>query len=367
MAAKRKVDRSFLIVSILLVVGGFFIFSSASLGLLTKGSSIFQAVTFNQVVLGLIGGTIAAVVASKIPYPFIRKNAFYIYIGAIVIMCLIFVPGLGMFHGGAKRWISIAGFSFQPAEIYKIAFVVYLAAWLASVKQKVSTFKFGTLPLLILFTITAGLILTQPDTDTFMIIILSGFAMFFVAGGNIKHMLVIGLIGIMGLTVLVYERPYLMKRINTFFDPTADSTGSGYQIQQSLIAIGSGGITGRGFGQSIQKFNFLPEPIGDSIFAVAGEEFGLIGSSLIVFLYLLFAIRGYKIATRTPDSFSGLVVIGLISLIVLQSFLNIAAMLAIIPLSGTPLLFISHGGTALFFSLLSVGIILGISKYKKAS
>ncbi len=367
MAVRKKVDRLFLIVSILLVVSGFFIFSSASLGLLTKGSSMFQAVTFNQVVLGLIGGTIAATIASRIPYQYLRKYSFYIYIASIILMCLIFIPGLGMFHGGARRWISIAGFSFQPAEIYKIAFVVYLATWLASVKQKVSTFKFGTLPLLILLAITAGLILAQPDTDTFMIIVLSGFAMFFAAGGNIKHMLVIGLIGIIGLTVLVYERPYLMKRINTFFDPTTDSTGSGYQIQQSLIAIGSGGVTGRGFGQSIQKFNFLPEPIGDSIFAVAGEEFGLIGSSIIVLLYLLFAVRGYKIATRTPDSFSGLVVIGLISLIVLQSFLNIAAMLAIIPLSGTPLLFISHGGTALFFSLLSVGIILGISKARKTS
>lgn len=366
MATRRKVDRPFLIVSILLVVGGFFIFSSASLGLLTKGSSMFQAVTFNQIVLGLIGGTIAAIVATKVPHQFLRRHAFYIFIAAIVIMCLVFVPGLGMFHGGARRWISLAGFSFQPAEIYKIAFVVYLAAWLASVKQKVNTFKYGTLPLLILFAITAGLILSQPDTDTFMIIILSGFAMFFAAGGNIKHMLVIGLIGIIGLTVLVHERPYLMKRFSTFFDPTTDSLGSGYQIQQSLIAIGSGGVTGRGFGQSIQKFNFLPEPIGDSIFAVAGEEFGLIGSAIIVLLYLTFAIRGYKIATKTPDSFSGLVVIGLISLIVLQSFLNIAAMLAIIPLSGTPLLFISHGGTALFFALLSVGIVLGISKSKKA-
>jgi cell division protein FtsW len=151
----------------------------------------------------------------------------------------------------------------------------------------------------------------------------------------------------------------------TFMDPSKDPTGSGYQIQQSLIAVGSGGIFGRGFGQSIQKFNFLPEPIGDSIFAVAAEEFGFVGSSIIVLLYLLFTLQGYRIAVRAQDLFGTYLVVGIITLIIIQSYLNISAMLAITPLSGTPLLFISHGGTALFFALSSVGIVLNVSKYQK--
>ena len=146
--------------------------------------------------------------------------------------------------------------------------------------------------------------------------------------------------------------------------PANDPTGSGYQIQQSLIAIGSGGVFGRGFGQSIQKFNFLPEPIGDSIFAVASEEFGFVGSVLIILLYLVFTFQGLRIAARAPDTFSALLVVGIIILITSQSFFNIAAMLAITPLSGTPLLFISHGGTALFFALASVGVVLNISRYQ---
>ena len=205
----------------------------------------------------------------------------------------------------------------------------------------------------------------QPDTETFLVIAASAVAIYLAAGGQWKHLFIIGLIGAIGLGVLVYERPYLQQRINTFIDPAKDPTGSGYQIQQSLIAIGSGGLTGRGLGQSTQKFAFLPEPIGDSIFAVAAEEFGFVGSVLIIILYILFAFQALRIAGRVQDPFSSYVIIGIVVLIVLQSFMNIAAMLAIVPLSGTPLLFISHGGTALFFTMASVGIILNISKYQK--
>jgi cell division protein FtsW len=156
-----------------------------------------------------------------------------------------------------------------------------------------------------------------------------------------------------------------MERVKTFIDPSKDRQGSSYQIEQSLIAIGSGGVFGRGFGQSVQKFKFLPEPIGDSIFAVASEEFGFVGSFAIIILYLLFTFQGFKVAIRSTEMYGSLLAVGIIVLIALQSFLNIAAMLAIIPLSGTPLLFISHGGTALFFALASVGIVINISRFQK--
>ncbi|MES3005542.1 MAG: putative peptidoglycan glycosyltransferase FtsW [Patescibacteria group bacterium] len=365
MKKNKHVDRPFLIITAILVIVGFFIFSSASLGLLARGSGKFMAVTFNQVVFGLIGGTIAAIVTSLIPYTFWRKYAFYLYIASIVLMILVFIPHIGLCLKGACRWIDINGnATVQPSEVYKIGFVMYLAAWLASVKHKVATFKLGTLPFLILIGLTAGLVLMQPDTDTFLVITLAGLAVFITAGGKWRDMIIMGLIGAIALGGLVMARPYLMDRIETYINPAADPTGNGYQIQQSLIAIGSGGIFGRGFGQSIQKFNFLPEPIGDSIFAVAAEEFGFVGSVIIILLYLAFIFQGYRIATKAPDIFSALMVVGIVTLIGVQSFLNIAAMLAITPLSGTPLLFISHGGTALFFALASVGIVLNISRYQ---
>ncbi|MEI6042362.1 MAG: FtsW/RodA/SpoVE family cell cycle protein [bacterium] len=359
------VDKIFLFLTIILVIVGFFIFYSASLGLLAGGTVKFMSVTFNQIVFGILGGGIAATITAFIPYTFWRKWGFLFFGGSVVLMLLVFVPHVGIFHGGARRWIGFGGASMQPAEFYKIGFVLYTAAWFASVKQKASTLKFGTIPLIILIALSAGLILMQPDTETFLVVAASAVAIYLVSGGQWKHLFLIAGVGAIGLAVLVSQRPYLQQRISTFMDPSKDATGSGYQIQQSLIAIGSGGLTGRGFGQSTQKFAFLPEPIGDSIFAVASEEFGFVGSVAIILLYIMFAFQALRIATRVPDPFGAYVIVGIIVLIVLQSFMNIAAMLAIVPLSGTPLLFISHGGTALFFTMASAGIILNISRYQK--
>lgn len=364
-AHARKVDKTFLFLTAILVLLGITIFSSASLGLLTSNEAKFQAVTFNQIVLGLVGGSVSAFIFSRINYQVWRTYAFYIFIIGAISMILVFIPGLGICTKGACRWVDLGPITFQPAEIYKLAFVMYTAAWFASVRQKVNTFKLGTAPFLFLIAISGILVLMQPDTDTFMVIGAAGLAVFVTAGGRWRDMIIMGLIGAILLAGLVATRPYLKQRIMTFMDPSKDPTGSGYQIQQSLIAIGSGGLFGRGFGQSIQKFNFLPEPIGDSIFAVAAEEFGFVGSSIIVLLYLLFTLQGFRIAVRSQDLFGTYLVVGIVTLIIIQSYLNISAMLAITPLSGTPLLFISHGGTALFFALSSVGIVLNVSKYQK--
>ncbi len=356
------VDKPLLISLVVLVVVGLFIFSSASLGLLAREGSRYSNVTFSQTVFGLCLGSVVAFFTARFPYREWRKYSFYIFLLSCIATLLVFVPGIGMEHGGARRWIHIGSFTFQSSELLKISFIIYLAAWLSSVKNKASTFKHGTLPFLILAGIAGAILLAQPDTDTYVVLFGTGLAMLLAAGGSWKHVFVIVCIGLLGFGVIAYERPYLRERVMTFINPASDSLGSSYQIQQSLIAIGSGQMFGRGFGQSIQKFNFLPEPIGDSIFAVMAEEFGFVGSVVLIGLYLFFAFRGLKIALRAPDTFGGLVALGIVILILSQSFINMGAMLGILPLSGIPLLFVSHGGTALMMTLAEAGILLNISR-----
>lgn len=362
---KKGFDRTLMFIVIMLVTSGFFIFSSASLSLLARSGSSFSSVAFSQVLFGIIGGTAALLLASNIHYRIWRKYAFYIFLASLIVTLMVFVPGLGYEHGGARRWIDLGFFSFQPAELLKIGFIIYLATWLSGMKKQIHTFTKGTLPFAAIVAIVGVVMLLQPDTDTFAIMVVAATAMFLTAGGRWRDVFMVALIGIILIGVLAFTRPYIMDRITTFMDPASDPQGSGYQIQQSLIAIGSGGIAGRGFGQSIQKFEYLPEPIGDSIFAVYGEEFGFIGTSLLVLLFSFFAFRGYRIATHAPDLFGMLLVVGFVTIIVTQAFLNIAAMLSLFPLSGLPLPFISHGGTALLAVLASIGIMLNVSKYQK--
>ena len=361
----KKVDRPFFWFFIILVVSGLFIFSSASLGLLARVNNTFYSTTFNQLFFGLFLGTIACFVATNIKLDFLKKYAFFIFAFSTLLMFLVFVPHIGFASGGAKRWILIGPLSFQPAELYKLAFVIYLATWISNVKGKIGTFKFGLIPFVIITTISAGLLFLQPDTDTFFIIFFAGLTMYVVGGCRLRDIGVLILLALLGFGLVYVTRPYIRERVNSFIHPSSNSLTSSYQLQQSQIAIGSGEIFGKGFGQSVQKFNFLPEPTGDSIFAVAAEEFGFIGSSLIIILFLLFALRGLRIAMNTQDSFGRLLVIGLVILIISGSYINIASMLGVLPLSGTPLLFVSHGGTALLFAMLEAGLILNVSRYQK--
>jgi len=360
-----KVDIPFLISLTILVVAGFLIFSSASLGLLSKNTVKYANVAFNQTFFGLFLGSLACLVTSKIPFQFYKKNAFFIFLGALILTLLVFVPGVGLSHGGAKRWVSFKLISFQPAEILKIAYVIYFAAWVARAKEKVKTISHGLFPFIIITGLVGAVLLTQPDTDAFMVIVAGGLGIFLAGGGRLRHIFLLLCIGAVGLGIIAYTRPYVMNRITTFISPEKNAQGSGYQIQQSLIAVGSGGFYGRGFGQSIQKFNFLPEPIGDSIFAVSAEEFGFIGSTLLILLFVFFALRGLKIATNVSDPFGRLLIVGIVILIISQAFVNIGAMVGILPLSGITLPFVSHGGTSLFIALAEAGIILNISKQAK--
>ena len=361
---KRKIDKPFLVIVVILMISGFFIFSSASLGLLTKETANFSSVMFNQVFLGLILGTLGMIIVSKINYMNYRKYAFYIFLLSLILSVLVFVPSLGWGHGGAKRWIMIAGQTFQPAEFLKLGFIIYFAAWLTSVKTKVKTLKYGIFPMVILLILAGAILLNQPDTGTFLVIFITAMGMIFAAGARWKHIFMMAGVGGFGFAILAYLRPYVWQRVLTFINPTADGLGAGYQIKQSLIAIGSGQWFGRGFGKSIQKFNFLPEPMGDSIFAVTAEEWGFIGCIFLIALFLFFTYRGFRIASVSTNNFGRLLAVGIVILIISQSFINMASMLGIFPLTGMPLLFVSQGGTALFFTLLEVGIIFNISKYK---
>lgn len=362
---EKKVDKLFLTTVILLVTIGLIMFVSASLGILVKNKDTFYSVLFSQLILGLGFGIIGMYLCLKINYKFWRKYSFYIFFISILLTAAVFIPGLGMSHGGAERWINLGPISFQPAEFLKFSFIIYFAAWLSWAKDRVKNFKFGILPLCVMFAIIAFILLKQPDTKSFILIFITGISMLFISGVPWKYIIGLGISAIIALTILVSVTPYLQERVKTFLDPSLDPRGSSYQIQQSLIAIGSGGVFGRGLGQSIQKFSYLPEPQGDSIFAVIGEELGFIGSSFIILLYVIFAFRGLRIANNSPDIFSRLLVSGIVIMITAQSFMNIASIVGVIPLTGVPLVFMSHGGTSLMIYFIAMGIVLQISKFQK--
>jgi len=363
---RNKIDKTFFATVITLILVGFLFFFSASLGSLAKETGAkFSSIIFNQIFLGLILGTLGMLVASKINYLYYKKYAFYIFLASIFLSVLVFVPSLGFEHGGAKRWLSLGPISFQPAEFLKLGFVIYFAAWLSFVRTKVKTLKFGVLPIFLFLGLVGIILFNEPDTGTFLVIFITAMSMFFVAKAKWKHIFSLGFLALAGGGVLAYFKPYIWQRIVTFINPSADGLGAGYQLKQSLIAIGSGQWFGRGFGKSIQKFNFLPEPMGDSIFAVSAEEWGFIGSILLIILFLFFTFRGLHIASKAPNNFARLLTVGIVILVISQSFLNIASMLGVFPLTGMPLLFVSQGGTALMFTLLEMGIIFNISKYKK--
>lgn len=360
----KSVDSILLVIIVLMVAGGFLIFSSASLGLMARDGANFSSVAFGQFIFGVIGGGTALLIMSNIYYRHWRKYAFYIFLLSLLATLAVFIPGLGMTHAGATRWLDLGITTVQPSEFLKLGFVIYLATWLSGVHNKINHWKYGLFPFIGIVGVVGAVMLLLPDTDTFLIMAFSGMAMFLSAGARWRDIGIILASAIILLAVIAMARPYIMDRFTTFLDPGADPLGSGYQIQQSLIAVGSGSIVGRGFGQSIQKFEYLPEPIGDSIFAVYAEEFGFVGTFMLIIGFVIFTLRGYRIATQASDIFGTLLVVGFMTIIISQAFLNIGAMVALAPLSGLPLPFISHGGTALMATLASLGIVLNVSKYR---
>lgn len=358
---KKHIDQPLLIVTLLLVIVGVFIFSSASLGMLARGETM-SSIALNHLLFGLGGGIAALTLMSQLNYRLLKVLAPYLFGGALILTALVFVPGIGITAGGASRWIHVGSFSLQPSELLKVATVIMLGYLLVENRQRIQTLWGPALFAAVLIPV-AVLLLLQPDTGTFGVIALASAALYFAAGTNIRDAFIFACAGALLLTALVFTRPYVKERVVTFFNPSNDPRGTSYQVRQSLIAVGSGGVFGRGYGQSVQKFEYLPEPINDSIFAVAAEEFGFVGSVTIVLLFMAFAARGYWLATKVPDMFGALLMVGIVTSITVQAFINIASMLSLMPLTGIPLVFMSHGGTALLVALGAVGVVLSVSRY----
>ena len=284
----KKMDTLFVAIVAGLLIFGVIFFLSAALGIYAKNQKLFLSIITNQFALGIGGGAVLFFAGFKIPYLFWKKHAFIIFIGALVLMAGVFIPGLGFEHNGARRWINIGFTTFQPAEILKIAFIIYFSAWVSWVRKDIGSFKKVIIPFFILLAIMGTLLFLQPETKSFILMVLTGMTMLFVSGTPIKHFVTIFIIGAVTFTALAFTMPHIQRRIQTFINPSHDEQGSSYQLKQAFIAFGSGGLFGQGIGQSVQKFGYLPEAHGDSIFAVIGEEIGFIGTCFCVLLYLAF-------------------------------------------------------------------------------
>ena len=367
MSTKAKhghIDKPMVVLLALLVIGGCMIFSSAAFGLLARGAAGITSAVFSHLVLGVGAGLVALVITATVDYHLWQRYAPYIYGGAVFLTALVFIPHLGAEYGGGKRWLVIAHVSLQPSEALKIATIILASAYFSAMKKVVTTLKYGLGGLCGILALPVLILMGQPDIGTLGVVCAATLAVFWTAGARWWHIVLLVLAGILAIGLLALVVPYVRARVVTFIDPSQGQQSSGYQIKQSLIAIGSGEITGRGFGQGIQKFTYLPEPMGDSIFAVAGEELGFIGTTFIVLLFLAFALRGFNIASTAPDLFGSLLAAGISTYLACEAFINISSMLGVAPLTGIPLTFVSQGGSAMLASLASAGILLNISRQR---
>lgn len=360
----HKPDRVLLIIISLLIGSGLVALVSSSAIVSQERFDNSYHYFFHQLIYGVGIGLIFFFIASKIPYKHWKKWAVVILALSIVVLILVFVPNLGFGYSGAKRWIDLKFFSFQPSELVKLGFIIYLAAWLEKRKKiEVKTFSYSTLPFLIITGLIGLLLIFQPDIGTLGVIVMIGIIVFFLAGAKFSHILLLISAGLATLFALIKVAPYRMNRLLTFINPEMDPQGIGYQIKQALLAIGSGGLFGVGLIHSRQKYNYLPSPASDSIFAIMAEEWGFVGAATLIILFLALVIRGFKIAKNSPDRFGRLTAAGITSWFVLQAFVNIGAITGLIPLTGITLPFISYGASSMVMSLIGAGILVNISKY----
>lgn len=358
----KNIDPWFLAIIAAILIFGLFILSSASF---IAGQKKFNDPNYflkEQLLKGFLIGIAGFFVFSKIPLEFLKKYSFLFLILSLGLLMLVFFPQIGLSHSGSARWLQIGPVNFQPSEILKLSFLIYLASWFESRQKELTKFSGSLLPFLIIIGIIGVLLLMQPNVGTFGVIAFSAAAVYFAAGGKLNHLFLMGLIGIAAFFIFIFLKPYGAERFKVFLNPQNDVLGSAYQINQSLTSIGIGGLTGIGINQSLNSA-YLPEPIGDSIFAVLAEKLGLLGISFAMALYLLLAFSGFRVAMKSSDSFSRLLAVGITSWILIQSFINITAISGIIPLTGIPLPFISYGSSGLVISLAGMGIIANISRY----
>lgn len=357
---KKQPDFGLFAITIILLVTGVFMVYDASYAVATQVNHNPHYFFYRQGEFAILG-LIAMRIAMSIPYWKVRPYAGILLGCSIVGLVLVFVPGIGKSSNGATRWLSIGGQQFQPSEFAKLCMVVYLASYLSSKKKDIRDLEKGFIPLMIPI-VVVGYLIVKEDMGTAIIVIVTALSMIFMAGAELRH--IGAMIGI-GLPVgmgLVLHKSYRLDRLVAFVNPFKDYHGIGYQVCQSLIALGSGGVFGVGICESRQKLFYLPAGHTDFIYAVFGQETGLIGTTILATLFFLFAARGFKIATRTRDNFGKLLAVGLSVMIAGQALLNMLVVTSSVPATGVPLPFISYGGSSLALNLLCAGILLGISQ-----
>src|SRR3989338_8259484 len=341
------------------------------LAMLASASSELGKARFNdsyyylkhQVYFGLSLGIAGFLIGYFFQYQYWKKFTLFFLIVNLIALVLVFSP-FGIEARNANRWLRIGPLSFQPAESMKLIFIAYLAAWLSNTKIKRTTNFFeGLVPFALISGLIAILLILQPATSTVAILLGAGLVVYVIDGAKLRYIALIVLVGILGIAAIIQATPYRMERIWGFINKTEDISGKNYQVNQALIAIGSGGLTGKGFGESASKVNFLPASIDDSIFAIIGEELGFIGAGTVIILFGMLILRMVYLANRLRDRFGRLMLIGFGSIIAFQSLVNMASISGWLPLTGVPLPFVSYGGTALATFLTMSGIAVNISKY----
>ena len=333
-------------------------------------SAIFAQERFNdgyyylkRQALWIALGLGAFAVAMNTDYHNLRAHSVTLIFGSLALLALVYVPGIGRSAGGASRWIRLGGFSFQPSEIAKLALILYMADVMARKQRQIDRFWRGLAVPLLLFGTALGLIILQPDLGTTILCALVTGIMLFVAGVRMRLLAPLCLASVPAIYALVFSSHYRTRRIMAFVNPWADPEGTGFQIIQSFIALGSGGLTGLGLAQSRQKFYYLPAAHTDFIFSIIGEELGMIGAGIVVTLFLAVLVLGIRICRKAPDFYGHLLALGIVSMLTLQAIINIAVVTGSLPTKGLPLPFISFGGSSMVFNLFAVGVLINIGRH----
>lgn len=361
-ARRAPVDKTLLLIVALLMMGGLLsLFSATYYKAVDHGDALLEV---KKQLIGIGLGAVLMLITSRIPYTFWQQPRVVVtaLVGSYALLIVVLIPGIGVYLNGSRRWISVAGMSFQPSELAKIASVLYLASTLSFRLKQVEKFFIGIVPLLIVPGLMFLLILQQPNLSTAGSIMIVSVLMMLLAGARWGHLSLMGVAGLCVGMVYAWIEPYRRERLLSFRNPFAQMSDEGYQLAQSLIAIGSGGLFGRGLGQGRQKFSYLPYPESDFIFAIIGEDFGLFGCAVVILLFVAFAFAGMRIAVSCPDRYGCLLAAGLTAMIAIQAFINIGVVVGVMPTTGLPLPFFSAGGTSISMLMAAVGILLSVSR-----
>ncbi|MFV0249576.1 MAG: putative lipid II flippase FtsW [Bacilli bacterium] len=358
----RKFDiLLFLSVILIYIFGIIMIYSASYVWSIYKFDDAFHFVK-NQFIF-FIFGLIILFIISKINYLNYYNKANIILLSTLILLVLVIIPGIGTVRNGSRSWFGLGTFGIQPSEACKAAIIIFTSKYLTNKEKDLKKIKKGVLPIFMIIMFAFGLILLQPDFGTGMILVVSAIGLLFVGGVSLKFFLNLGILGLIGITFLIIIAPYRLARILSFINPWSDPLGSGFQIIQSLYAIGPGGLFGYGFLNSRQKHFYLPEPQTDFIFAIISEEFGFMGILVISSLFLVIITRGFKIAHNCQNKFGKYLAFGLTFQIAFQTVLNLMVVVGLIPVTGVTLPFLSYGGSSLLITLAEIGIILNISRF----